>query len=503
MNKSNSRAKRANRSNPREDRNNIIDLNTYQSKKSKNINIVPRGPTQAKYVASLENSNTYITFAIGPAGTGKAQPLDSLILTPIGWTTMGNININDVVITSSGYFSTVTDIFPQGEKDIYKITFEDGRFAECCKEHLWNVMCDKWGDEWHTISLDEIMTHRSLSDSDLYIPLIQSSDNDSSLPYDPERLGMILSNKINQDGYERNVVESLITANNTKDIHIPAVYFTTSMKNRRLLLKGLCSDGLDFPFTTLNKTLANNVQQLVWSMGGICFIDIIVSDDGNTYSLRIDLTATKLLISSVEYVGKKEAKCIMIDDDDHLYVTNDYIVTHNTMLSTEVAIKGLLNKRYNKIVITRPNIAVDQQDIGHLPGDILSKMTPWMMPILDVFAEYYSQKEIAHMLREKIIEIVPIAYIRGRTFKNSLIIVDEAQGLTSKSLMAILTRIGEGSKMVVTGDLAQSDKDNVNGLEDFIYRVEGHNHKGIDIIHFAKNDIQRHPIIDTILSIYE
>jgi phosphate starvation-inducible PhoH-like protein len=156
--------------------------------------------------------------------------------------------------------------------------------------------------------------------------------------------------------------------------------------------------------------------------------------------------------------------------------------------------------KYDKIVITRPNVAVDDKDIGFLPGDILAKMTPWMMPILDVFAEYYSQKEIVHMIEEKVIEIVPIAYIRGRTFKNSLIIVDEAQGTTTNSMLSILTRIGENSKMVVTGDIKQSDRGPTNGLADFLQRFESSDH--IELIKFRQQDIERHPVIEEILKLY-
>jgi phosphate starvation-inducible PhoH-like protein len=154
-----------------------------------------------------------------------------------------------------------------------------------------------------------------------------------------------------------------------------------------------------------------------------------------------------------------------------------------------------------KIIITRPNVAVDDKDIGYLPGDILKKMTPWMMPVLDVFAEYYSQDQIKYMLEENIIEMVPIAFIRGRTFKNAIVLDDEAQGTTTNSMMSILTRIGEGSKMIVTGDLAQSDRGSDNGLADFLDRFE--NSKHIKVVKFTKGDVERHPVIREILEIYK
>ena len=175
--------------------------------------------------------------------------------------------------------------------------------------------------------------------------------------------------------------------------------------------------------------------------------------------------------------------------------------TGKTLLATMHAIKCFKAGLVEKIVITRPNVAVDDKDIGYLPGDILKKMTPWMMPVLDVFAEYFTQPEIQAMLEENIIEMVPIAFIRGRTFKNAYILVDEAQGTTPNSLLSILTRIGEGSQMVVTGDLAQSDRGQDNGLKDFLDRFESSNH--IDVIKFARCDVERHPVVKELLGIYK
>lgn len=172
-----------------------------------------------------------------------------------------------------------------------------------------------------------------------------------------------------------------------------------------------------------------------------------------------------------------------------------------TLLATLHAIKCLKEGVVEKIVITRPNVAVDDKDIGYLPGDILKKMTPWMMPILDVFSEYYSQSQIQKMLEENIIEMVPIAFIRGRTFKNAYVLVDEAQGTTANSMLSILTRIGENSKMVVTGDLAQSDRGRDNGLADFLKRFESSKH--IEVIKFTGKDVERHPVVKELLEIYK
>lgn len=188
------------------------------------------------------------------------------------------------------------------------------------------------------------------------------------------------------------------------------------------------------------------------------------------------------------------------DDTKHIVFATGPAGCGKTLLATMHAVQSLKAGKVDKIVITRPNVAVDDKDIGFLPGDILKKMTPWMMPILDVFAEYYSQREIQAMLEENVIEMVPIAFIRGRTFKNAYILVDEAQGTTANSMMSILTRIGENSKMVVTGDLAQSDRGPDNGLKDFLDRFQSSKH--ISVIKFQRGDVERHPVVKELLGIY-
>lgn len=176
--------------------------------------------------------------------------------------------------------------------------------------------------------------------------------------------------------------------------------------------------------------------------------------------------------------------------------------TGKTMIATLFAVRALKAKQIDKIVITRPNVAVDDKDVGYLPGDIIKKMSPWLKPITDVMQDYFSMAEIEQMMVEEIIEAVPIAFIRGRTFKNSIVIVDEAQGTTANSLLSILTRIGENCKLIVTGDLAQSDRGSENGLKDFLDRMAGKNLPGVDIITFKRHEVQRHPVIKDILKLY-
>jgi phosphate starvation-inducible PhoH-like protein len=129
-------------------------------------------------------------------------------------------------------------------------------------------------------------------------------------------------------------------------------------------------------------------------------------------------------------------------------------------------------------------------------------MAPWTRPLLDVLKEYYSQNEITRMLEEQTVEIAPLAFMRGRTFKNAWIIADEMQNATPGQMKMLLTRIGEGSKVVVTGDVEQTDRrKHENGLIDLCDRLQG-TFKGFAKCELDKKDIQRHPIIDTVLDLY-
>jgi len=176
--------------------------------------------------------------------------------------------------------------------------------------------------------------------------------------------------------------------------------------------------------------------------------------------------------------------------------------TGKTMLAVQYGIKLFQEGKVDRIVVTRPAVSVDE-DLGFLPGDLNEKMAPWTRPIFDVLGEYYQKKEIANMLEEGVIEISPLAYMRGRTFKNAYIVADEMQNATVNQMKMLLTRLGEGSKMVVTGDLAQADRLSDNGLIDFCNLLESKEYlEHIDIIQFDAKDIERHNAVKEILAIY-
>jgi len=189
-------------------------------------------------------------------------------------------------------------------------------------------------------------------------------------------------------------------------------------------------------------------------------------------------------------------------EDKHIVFAVGPAGTGKTMLGVQFAIDEFKEGLVDKIVITRPAVSVDEQH-GFLPGDLNEKMAPWTRPIFDVFADNFCQREVDRQLREGILEIAPLAYMRGRTFKHSVIIADEMQNATPNQMKMLLTRLGEGSKMVVTGDLQQVDRPSNNGLLEFLKLYNGfENHRFVDTVHFKKEDIERHEAVKEILEIY-
>ena len=178
--------------------------------------------------------------------------------------------------------------------------------------------------------------------------------------------------------------------------------------------------------------------------------------------------------------------------------------TGKTMLAVLAAIKEYKEGIVDRIVVTRPAVGVDDEKHGFLPGDLNSKMEPWTRPIFDVIQEYYSPNEVKKMLEEGVIEISPLAFMRGRTFKKAYIIADEMQNATPNQMKMLLTRIGDDSRMVVTGDVQQTDRREAqNGLIDFGRLFEQFaNSQFIRMVNFTHGDIERHPAVSEVLSIY-
>lgn len=175
--------------------------------------------------------------------------------------------------------------------------------------------------------------------------------------------------------------------------------------------------------------------------------------------------------------------------------------TGKTLLSVVSALDAFFQCRYGKIIFTRPCIEAAGESIGFLPGDLNEKISPYMMPIMDYLSDYMDKNQIARMMNNEDIQTVPLAFMRGCSFRNAFVLLDEAQNTTPKQMKMFLTRIGENCKVVLTGDPNQSDISGLNGLTDMTTRLEGVS--DIGIVNLYEEDIMRHDIVKLIEEKYD
>ena len=169
--------------------------------------------------------------------------------------------------------------------------------------------------------------------------------------------------------------------------------------------------------------------------------------------------------------------------------------TGKTLIGVIMAIRAFKEKQVDKIVITRPAVSVDEKH-GYLPGNLEQKMEPWTRPMFDIF-----EQTMTHNQMDRCIRIEPLGYMRGRTFSHTLIIADEMQNATPNQMKMLLTRIGEGTKLVVTGDLEQSDLGPDNGLENLVYKLQCTDLDYIEHVKMDDDDIIRHPAVNEVLKV--
>jgi len=195
------------------------------------------------------------------------------------------------------------------------------------------------------------------------------------------------------------------------------------------------------------------------------------------------------------------------NDDVNIVVCSGPAGSGKTALACHYAIEKYKQGVFKKIIITRPLVTVEE-DIGFLPGTLNKKMEPWTRPMMDIFNEYYPMSIINNMIKDGIIEISPLAFMRGRTFKDAIIIADEMQNSSPNQMLMVLTRIGDASKLVITGDMKQADMKN-SGLSDFLF----HYHKGssivdglskhVKVVELNNSDIIRHHVVGKIIDMYQ
>jgi len=560
-----------------------------------------------------------VTLLKGMAGSGKAQDVDSLVITPDGTKRIGDITPGDFVISEYGDPIKVLDIFPQGKKDLYKITFSDGFSTTCCKEHLWNVirrnnLHSQYNrnnkpnlkyQEYETLSLEEIINKgiKTGKKDKWFIPVQGLTQfNNRQVTIDPYIVGCLIGDgsltgltpeitsedkeivdyfqlwcdRNNLNFYQKqsvnkkgNRIQYSITSNKNQEIveyntltkklkeynlmgsnsfnkFIPKDYLYNSKEVRLELLQGLMdtdgwiqtnkfrnNKGISSQpyYCTVSKQLKDDFVFLIQSLGGICYVTekqgkykakgekdykltainyrICINFPNelreNIFKLnrkKERITEQKSIInrsiSKIEFLKTDEAVCILVDSPTHLYLTDNFIVTHNTLVACQVALDLVFKKDVERIIITRPTVA--KEEIGFLPGDLKEKMDPWLAPIYANLHMLYDKAKIDKMIQDQTIEIVPFAFMRGRTFPNAVVIVDECQNITHGQTEMILGRLGKGGKMIFCGDITQTDlKNKKDSGIGFFTRLE-ENIKGVKIVILKTN--HRHDIVEPILHLY-
>ncbi len=215
-----------------------------------------------------------------------------------------------------------------------------------------------------------------------------------------------------------------------------------------------------------------------------------------------EILAKRLLF--LEIVSIKESKAKVYDltvPGTHSFVANGFI-NHNSFLAVALAVQALFSKQVSRIILTRPAVEAGEK-LGFLPGDLQDKVDPYLRPLYDALFDLVDTERVTKMLEKRIIEIAPLAFMRGRTLADAFIILDEAQNTTGEQMKMFLTRIGFGSKAVVTGDITQIDlprgqKSGLKEAERILSNLEG-----ISFVHFSDKDVVRHKLVQMIVRAYE
>jgi hypothetical protein len=556
----------------------------------------------------------------GKAGSGKAQDVNSLVITPEGTKRIGDISPGDIVISENGEPIKVLDIFPQGKKDLYKVTFSDGFSTTCCEEHLWTVIRrnnihSKYNrngkpnpkyKQYETLSLKEIVDSGiKIGKRDKYfIPQHGITQfNPREIKIDPYILGcligdgsltsltpelttkdeeivsyfqtwcdknnLILNHKIsenkkgdriqysitshkNQEITEYNTLteylrEYKLMGSNSFTKFIPKDYLFNSKEVRIKLLQGLMdTDGwiqinkfrtnkghsAQPYYCTVSQQLKDDFVFLIQSLGGTCY----VSEKQGKYKakgekeykltainyricvnfpneLRNDLfylsrkkeriTEQKNIlnrsISKVEFLKNDEAVCILVDSPTHLYLTDNFIVTHNTLLAVQTALNLLYKKDIDKIIIARPYVTAGE-DIGFLPGGVDDKLSYLTAPIYNIMHELVGKEKTEILVSSGQVLVAPFGFLRGNTFTNCFVLIDEAQNSTMQQTELMLGRLGLGSKMIFCGDMSQCDLRNKKDSGfDFFLKLEI-NVPGVKVVSLEQN--HRHKIVTPILDVF-
>ena len=514
------------------------------------LGIKPKNLEQRCAMALLADTSIPFIALNGAAGTGKAQPLHAPILTATGFKPMGEIGVGESVYSADGKLTLVTGVFPQGEKDIYRVRFSDGAVAECCDEHLWTVQNEYDRDKGRvrTIELREIMGGLRGHDGrrNYSVPLVRVEFREAELPLDPYLLGVLLGDgglrqatpvlssvdteiitsvadllpkgvsvvKVEggtcdyrlsggQRGGSSNALTDALRSLGlmalfSHEKFIPEAYLTASVAQRLALLQGLMDTdgtcdkrGTHVSFATSSDRLASDLVAVVRSLGGVAKVTrksrsysregvrVPCMDSLNiTVNLPADLApfrlsrktalyipktkyAPKRYIESVEFVEKMQAQCIRVAHPSHLYVTSDYVLTHNTMSALAVTLQQIAEEKYERMIFIKPVVPVGGKDIGFLPGSKTDKLLAWLGPLSDNIDQIVGRtsqdgrRPVEAMMEDGKIDAEAMTYIQGRSIANAVIIVDESQNIKPREARMVVERCGPGSRVIFLGDLSQ------------------------------------------------
>jgi phosphate starvation-inducible protein PhoH len=558
------------------------------------LKVTPKTPNQKVFMKEIKDLSTEMLIGSGVAGCGKAHPLNTPVLTPDGFKTMGKIEVGDLVMTPFGDVSKVTGIFPQGFKDIYKLTFSDGTSTESCKEHLWETQDynDRRQKRRGSVkSTEQIMSSLVYNNHNNHnIPITQPVNfSEKELPINPYLLGVLLGdggltvnvtltsvdeeivekvdlvlegsanlNKLKHDsityqvstkrGSSNPILDSIrelgLGGLKSENKFIPRLYKFSSVEQRIELLRGLMDtdgtvskNGCKVEFNSVSQTLASDVAFLVESLGGvarmstkqgsykkddvkiecqICYrVNISMNPEINPFSLKRKaeryMPRTKYkparFIESIEYIGQKEAQCIMIDHPEHLYMVNNFIVTHNTFLALAESFNLLRdpNNNFVEIILFKSVTQLKGEETGFLPGDLKDKMAYINLSFFMQFSKLIEEKALTKLIDEGFIKVYPLGSIRGASLSDkSIVIVDEVQNLSIDNLHTVVTRMEEKSKLILIGDITQRDAPNSN---DNALKYMTEHYRDIDnkiqIVEFTYEDVVRNELIKKLQWIYE
>ena len=227
--------------------------------------------------------------------------------------------------------------------------------------------------------------------------------------------------------------------------------------------------------------------------------------EDRAFSLRDYFTKARFNPAGKKQVAPKSAtqrKYIQAIQDRDVVFGIGVAGTGKTYLAVAMAVQALMQKQVNRIVLARPAVEAGEK-LGFLPGDLQDKVDPYLRPLYDALFDLIDYERVTRLLEKRVIEVAPLAFMRGRTLSDAFIILDEAQNTTSEQMKMFLTRIGFGSKAVITGDVTQIDLP--TGKRSGLVEAERvlANIDGIEFIYFSEKDVVRHKLVQMIIKAYE